>query len=292
MLPVLFYIHGGSYQFGGANSEKLAADYFMLHDVVLVTMNYRLGPLGFLSLENSELLVPGNAGLKDQLMALKWFKANCVNFNADPNNITLFGNSAGSSSTNLLMSSAQTKGLFHKAILMSGTAFNYWAITARRNYAYRLAKLNGYVGEENNEADILKFLKSLPAEKLVGHELRTAEERIKGFPYEFSPTIESFETENCILNNKPQLMMQASWSNNIPVMLGGTSFECLYRYNTERPEVLEAFAKHKEYILPYAARKTKTIEEAHELGGKILKYYLGDKKLSMETILDYLKVYE
>lgn len=288
----MIYIHGGSYQFGGANSHKLAPDYFMQHNIVLVTLNYRLGALGFLSFEDSQLAIPGNAGLKDQLMALRWFKANCVNFNGDPNNITLFGNSAGSSSTNLLMSSPQSMGLFHKAILMSGTVFNYWAISGRHNYAYRLAKVNGYEGEENNEAKVLDFLKCLPAEKLVGHELRTKEERIKGYPCEFSPTIETYASDSCILNQKPKQMMQSSWSNNIPVMLGGTSFECLYRYRAESPEILDTFQKHTEYVLPYTARKNKSNEQAHELGHKMLKYYLGDKKLSMETILEYLKVYE
>ena len=65
----------------------------MQKDVVLVTINYRLGPVGFLSLEDPELGIPGNAGLKDQTFALKWVKRNIERFGGDPNNVTVFGES-------------------------------------------------------------------------------------------------------------------------------------------------------------------------------------------------------
>lgn len=68
-------------------------DYFMQKDVVLVTFNYRLGPIGFLSLQDPELGVPGNAGLKDQTFALKWVQRNIANFGGDKENVTIFGES-------------------------------------------------------------------------------------------------------------------------------------------------------------------------------------------------------
>lgn len=79
-MPVIVFIHGGAFIIGyGANYEP---DYLLDHDVVLVTPNYRLGPLGFLSTEDENC--PGNFGLKDQVMALKWIRENIEHFNGDP----------------------------------------------------------------------------------------------------------------------------------------------------------------------------------------------------------------
>ena len=85
--------------------------------VVIVTMNYRLGPLGFLALGNND--VPGNAGLRDQSMALAWVKEQITNFGGNDEKITVFGESAGASSIALHILSPLSKGLFHRAILQS-----------------------------------------------------------------------------------------------------------------------------------------------------------------------------
>jgi cholinesterase len=92
-LPVMFWIHGGGWNSGSAQCDLFGPDYLMQKDVVLVTVNYRLGPVGFLSLEDPELKIPGNAGLKDQTYALKWVQNNISNFGGDPNNVTIFGES-------------------------------------------------------------------------------------------------------------------------------------------------------------------------------------------------------
>lgn len=92
-LPVMVYIHGGGFTSGSSRTDLFGPDYFMQKDMVLVTFNYRLGVIGFLSLKDPELNIPGNAGLKDQVLALKWVKNNIAMFCADPGNITLFGQS-------------------------------------------------------------------------------------------------------------------------------------------------------------------------------------------------------
>ena len=102
-------------------------DFLITEDVVVVTINYRLGVLGFLSLEDPSLDVPGNAGFKDQVLALKWVQNNISKFGGDPNNVTIFGESAGGAAIHLLVLSPMTKGLFHKAIAQSGCALNPWA---------------------------------------------------------------------------------------------------------------------------------------------------------------------
>jgi carboxylesterase type B len=135
--------------------------------VVLVSFNYRVGVIGFLSLDDRSLNVPGNAGLKDQTFALKWIKRNISAFGGDPNDITIFGTSAGGASVHYHLISDQSKDLFNRAIPMSGTAFNTsWALHPRRNYQERIAKNLGYDGEIN-EKDILKFLEEVDAAKLV-----------------------------------------------------------------------------------------------------------------------------
>lgn len=84
------------FQEGSGGTDLYGPDYFMQKDVVLVTFNYRLGPIGFLSLKDPSLGVPGNAGLKDQTMALKWVKENIENFGGDAANVTIFGQSVSS----------------------------------------------------------------------------------------------------------------------------------------------------------------------------------------------------
>jgi carboxylesterase type B len=92
-LPVAVYIHGGGFQFAYGTWDMFGCDYLLQKDIILVTLNYRVGPIGFLSLKDPELNIPGNAGLKDQVFALKWIQKNIANFGGDPENVTIFGTS-------------------------------------------------------------------------------------------------------------------------------------------------------------------------------------------------------
>lgn len=105
-MDVIFYIHGGAFMFNNGGSNQPI--YLLDKDVVLISINYRLGPLGFLSLEDKVL--PGNNGLKDQALALKWVKANIHYFGGNPNSITITGMSAGSASVHLHTLSPSTTG--------------------------------------------------------------------------------------------------------------------------------------------------------------------------------------
>ncbi|XP_020287923.1 neuroligin-4, X-linked isoform X2 [Pseudomyrmex gracilis] len=122
---VMFYIHGGEFTHGASNlfpAHMLAAFY----DVVVVSINYRLGALGFLSTgdENS----PGNYGILDQAMALRWVYDNIAVFNGNPNSITLFGPGAGAASAGLLMVAPRTRHMVSKVIAQSGSALADWAV--------------------------------------------------------------------------------------------------------------------------------------------------------------------
>jgi carboxylesterase type B len=113
-------------------------------------------------LEDPDLGVPGNAGLKDIVMALKWVQKNIVNFAGDPNNVTIFGESAGGAASHYLILSPMAKGLFHRAILQSGSTLNVWA--KGRRYAPQLAQVLKL--HTTDERKILKVLQDLPVEEM------------------------------------------------------------------------------------------------------------------------------
>lgn len=119
--PVVVYIHGGAFFAGTGGPSVTGADYFMdSNDVIFVTMNYRLGPLGFLSTGDSNM--PGNFGLKDQALAIEWVRKNIKFFGGDDSKITLMGQSAGASSVHLhMMSSSEwARDSFQRAVMLSG----------------------------------------------------------------------------------------------------------------------------------------------------------------------------
>ncbi len=118
--PVMVWFHGGAHTGGFAHVELFDGTELARQGVVVVTVNYRLGPWGFLAhpalAEESEHNSAGNYGLMDKIAALKWVQKNIQGFGGDPDNVTIFGQSAGSSSVCALMTSPLTSGLFHKAI--------------------------------------------------------------------------------------------------------------------------------------------------------------------------------
>lgn len=123
--PVMVWIHGGGFLIG-ANSESQynGANLAKQENIVVVSMNYRLSYFGFLAFPPFDTQpfhnVEGNQGLMDQAFALQWIQNNIENFGGDPDNVTLFGQSAGSISTCLLLASPKTTGLFHRVIMQSG----------------------------------------------------------------------------------------------------------------------------------------------------------------------------
>ena len=121
-LPVIVYIHGGGFTGGCGHEKHFDVPVWPLKDVIGVTLNYRLGPLGFAVLPElkEEAGKAGNYGLYDQLTAIKWVKHNIAAFGGDPDNITIMGQSAGGMSVQQHCLSPLSRGLFHKAVMSSG----------------------------------------------------------------------------------------------------------------------------------------------------------------------------
>ncbi|XP_067638363.1 esterase B1-like isoform X2 [Eurosta solidaginis] len=291
-MPVLVWIYGGGFQMGEASRDMYSPDYFMMQNVVIITVAYRLGALGFLTINDPALDIPGNAGIKDQVLALRWVKKNCQFFGGDPENITVFGESAGAASTHLLLLTEQTRGLFHKCILMSGTALAPWANTPQLNWAYRLGQATGYRGI-NVDSQVLEHLQQCKASTIarVCNELLTTEERHQRMMFSFGPTVEPYESEHCVIPKAPLEMMRTAWGNDIPLLIGGNSSEGLLMFTEARkyPELVDELCDNAKYLVPDDANVSE--DKRKEYGEKLLRLHFGDNETSWKNILHYADVF-
>jgi len=173
-LPVMVWFHGGGYTNGAGSQGTYEGTKLARRGVVIVTVNYRLGALGFLAhpalTAESPLHSSGNYGLLDQIAALKWVRANIAQFGGDPANVTIFGQSAGGGSAMLLTVSPLARGLFQKAIFESGAALQP---PGPRGEGPHLAEAEqaGIALAGKLHADGLAALRALPASAFLGRDL-------------------------------------------------------------------------------------------------------------------------
>ena len=170
-LPVMFWIHGG----GFVSGSSVVYDGAMLaikHQVVVVTINYRLGVLGFLHIPGTK--TTGNYGMLDQIAALKWVQSNIESFGGNREMVTIFGESAGSAAVSLLVISSLSKGLFKRAISESGTASAPWAVSPADKpdlFADGVRTFGTKVGCTVDFNKLLECLKSKSSQDLVSHQM-------------------------------------------------------------------------------------------------------------------------
>lgn len=225
--------------------------------------------------------------MKDQVLALKWVKQYIKYFNGNNENITVFGCSAGAASTHLLMLTSQTENLFHKAICMSASALNVWACKPANDYAYRLAKCYGYQ-YENNDRLVLEFLKSLDAEKLILHNIHNEENL--GQELAFTPTIEPYHSDDCIIDIEPEAMLPTAWGNQIPLIEGSVADEGLiiYRSLKNRLEKLKISQEEPESLIPQIIKSKKN----SELYKKLIEIHFGHEGPKENMMEEFIKVRE
>ncbi|KAE9548030.1 hypothetical protein FO519_008759 [Halicephalobus sp. NKZ332] len=172
--PVMVYIHGGGFVMDSAvkyHYSKICKNLVSM-DVIVVTIQYRLGYLGYFS--TNDETCPGNNGLWDQYMALKFVKENIDRFGGDSKNITLFGQSAGAVSCDLLSLSPYSRDLFDRMILLAGNAETIWSVSPKcrvaknsRKKAIELGfKKSGEKWSKSDNEALMKFMMTVPAEKL------------------------------------------------------------------------------------------------------------------------------
>ena len=144
--PVMVWIHGGAFTIGSGSEDYYdGANLASRGDVVIVTINYRLGALGFLNLP---ALGETNFGMRDQVAALKWVHENIANFGGDPGNVTIFGESAGGMSVASLMASPESAGLFQKAIPQSGAGHNGLSVEETNATAFKFCEALGVAADD------------------------------------------------------------------------------------------------------------------------------------------------
>ncbi|CAG2112535.1 unnamed protein product, partial [Medioppia subpectinata] len=207
--PIMFWLHGGGlsmgsiYEFPNYNGTALAT-----HDVMVVTVNYRLGPFGFLYAGDET--APGNAGLYDQLLALKWVRENAEQFGGDRDRITIFGESAGSQSVSALVLSPLAKGLFRRAIHESGVLLT----NKKRPYISKTEALDQFkvmANHFNCGSDRNRWLQCL-------RNVSDYEELIKTFPMNTCPALESTELLPEI--NAQNAFIKNNFNQGLDIMVG------------------------------------------------------------------------
>jgi para-nitrobenzyl esterase len=176
--PVMVWIHGGAYVFGSGGVSWYDGTRFATHgDVVVVTVNYRLGPFGFLHLSDlfgAEFAGSGNAGILDQAAALEWVHDSIAGFGGNPDDVTVFGESAGANSVGTLLGMPSTHGLFHKAIAQSGAGA--W-VSAPERAAKIAQRTVDKLGIRPGDADALR---AVPVEQLLAAEPDISDELAAG----------------------------------------------------------------------------------------------------------------
>lgn len=221
---VMIWIYGGGFQTGTSSLPVYDGKFLTrVERVIVVSMNYRVGALGFLALPGNPE-APGNMGLFDQQLALQWVQKNIVAFGGNPKSITLFGESAGAVSVSLHLLSARSQPLFNRAILQSGSSNAAWAVMSLHEARNRTLTLARFVGcSRENETEIIKCLRSKDAQEILLNEVFVV-------PFDtllsvnFGPTV-----DGDFLTDMPETLLQAGQFKKTQILVGvnkdeGTAF--------------------------------------------------------------------
>ncbi|XP_055912379.1 esterase-5B-like [Eupeodes corollae] len=292
--PVLVLIHGGAFMFGTA--AQSGHDYIMKNqNLVVVKMNYRLGPLGFLSTEDD--VISGNFGLKDQLLAMEWTKANVALFNGNPESITAFGFSAGAASVHLHMLNKNFEKIAKGAVSLSGTSFNDWTIM--RNPARRAIALAKHLDcPTDSSSEIKTCLKEKNAADIV-----RAVRKLQNIGYNpclvFGPVIESKTVSNAFLSESPEAIVKSGKSAQIPWLAsyskndGGYNAAELMQKDSNGVELIEVLNERWNELAPVNLFFENTVpeNELDSYASNLRQKYMGNKNFSAENYLLVQKIY-
>jgi len=254
-LPVIVWIYGGGYINGSASMPLYWGDQLAQKGVIVVTIAYRLGPLGFLALpeltRESGRRSSGNYGLMDQIAALEWIQRNIEAFGGDPKCVTLAGQSSGSISVSILMASPLAKGLFQRAIGESGGLFEPLQLAPK--FLLANAEHDGEKYAAALGAPSLKELRRLPASLLAGN--------AGGIVH---PVIEPY-----VLPVSPYEAFASGQQNDVPLLIGSNADEAraMVDVSHETAATFDSDLEHSVGPLPpalAAAYPHATDEEARE----------------------------
>lgn len=272
-LPVIVWLYGGAFSNGYTKRYNYGAGKLIKHDIIVVTLNYRLGPYGFMCLDTPQ--VPGNQGIKDQLLAMKWVKSNIEFFGGDADNITLMGESAGAASVEAHLLSEGEK-LFHRVILQSGSLLKPGNIVdSNRDVPLKLSRELGF--KTDNASEAIAFLAKADP--------RTVIQASTKLSIDFKLCIEKeFDNVDRILTDRP-------YNLEIPKIKG---IKVLAGFNSREGLVINA-ANPSGYIdnINFFRDALTTIfdydQEFESMEGLVRNFYIGDADLTEQVRSDIIE---
>ncbi|XP_035896227.1 carboxylesterase 4A-like [Anopheles stephensi] len=284
--PVMVWIHGGGYNANSGNSDEFGPEKLVQENVLLVTLNYRLGVLGFLS--TGDRYAAGNWGLKDCLQALRWVRANIRAFGGDPDNVTIFGNSAGAALVHLLTLVDASQGLFHKAIAQSSTALVPYAFQPRpRFYADRIASALGF---GTDSTTYVEQLRTVPAEQFVPFQQAGLTVPVPRFlrPSDFGPVVEPSDAPEEILIRQRPIELIRNGAHRVPLIVGYNDLEGAFFTAFENaidPTVKGQFNANPHLLVPMFWNVGEGTAASGQISGAFRNHYWQSRPL--DASLDY-----
>ncbi len=282
--PVMVWIHGGSYT-GGSWAEPLYDGTSLASQgVVVASFNYRLGSLGWLALPELQNESParstGNYGLLDMLEALRWVQRNIAAFGGNPNNVTLFGQSAGGMAVCTLLATSSAKGLFHKAILQSGGCT--YVHTLERGFQTGRQWAAGL----GCKADDLACLRQIPLERLFPPEDRSIGALLQRVEAgEFSEGPWKPHLDGVLLSKVPLQALRDGDAGGIPFIVGATAQET-WGERFAGPSNWAEFAKRVEEKLPGKGTEAAGLYQSRYASpGEAWAHFQTDRILLCPTLL-------
>jgi carboxylesterase type B len=269
-------------------SHSYSPEYFLMEDVIVVTINYRLHALGFASLPS--MGISGNAGLKDQQMALEWIHENISNFNGDPQNICLFGESAGGSSVYLQTLSEKSRKFIKSAICQSGTAIDAWLFQRDgEDKTKRMGKAVGAKGD--SDQDIYDALMQAKPEDLFRSLLKlpNPDDLRRNLPFVMKPIVER-ESDDAFMTQSPlELIKNQAGQISFPMMFGKTSGDGMTMVSFFMRN-LKTYNDDRVKLIPQNVDVDPESEEAKELGERISRFYFGEKGVTHENVQQFIQL--
>jgi para-nitrobenzyl esterase len=245
--PVMVWLHGGGFHVGSSNDPMTYGKALAKKgDVVIVSVNHRLNILGYMDLSacGPNYAQSANVGMLDIVKALEWVKKNIESFGGDPSNVTIFGESGGGGKVGTLMCMPAAKGLFHKAIIQSGTLLNVMTKEKSQALGLEVLKNLGLTPKDVKKLDTIAYANLVKA----GNDavLKISGPRKPGSPtmFGFAPSVDSV-----VLLQQPFSPGFANISNEIPLMMGSTLNELMPTVYAEKSLTLDQAKKRlsKEY---------------------------------------------
>lgn len=289
--PVLVWIHGGGFKHSSSSNPKYNGSILCAKaNVVVVSMNYRLGVLGFLDASSVE--APGNMGLMDQMLALKWVKENAEFFGGDPSKVTLFGESAGAMSVHAHVLSPLSRDLFQNAILLSGSLYSIDFIDSPKESLQKGDRVSKIVncsdGEWNlstHADDVIMCLRNKSVEELISASATAVSPKL----VPFFPTY-----HNDFLPKDPRLATERGLFQQVDVVLGLMSDEMCWALarSARGRSLLEDLESENATSIRQVLEHTME-QQIREIPPSTLERYLGNvfnisKTALLRRYLDYL----